>query len=233
MNTQPIWPVWHTASFAGTRDINADAVAASTDRTTSRPVVALADGIGDNRAAARAAVRAASEAVTAPVAAGPVAALARAREAVLTDRTAGDCVVVVAQPAGMGYALAWVGDVRAYAWTAGGLHQLTTDHTVAEYFRSRGEPVTVRMEHTVLTSMRTTEPVRFGRVVLAVPAGLLLTSDGVHRVLSPGEMAEILLGGAGNPAAALVAAAREAGATDNATAAVVEPGRRAAEPVAA
>ncbi|OLF13440.1 hypothetical protein BU204_27345 [Actinophytocola xanthii] len=225
-------PGWHTASFLGARETNADAVAASTDWTTGRLAVALADGVGDTPAAARAALRAASEAAAAPVVEGPVAALARARRAVLADPEAGDCVVVVAQPLPVGYAIAWVGDVRAYAWSGGVLHQLTTDHTVAEYFRARGEPVTRRMEHTVLTSMRTADPPRFGHTTLRTPTGLLLTSDGVHRVLTSGEMADILARSV-NPAAALTAAAKAAGATDNATAAVIDPGGMAVAPVAA
>lgn len=214
MNAQPVRSTWHTASFQGARSVNADAVAAG------RLVVALADGVGDNRGAARAALVAAGAAVAAPVARGPVNALASAQRAVRADPDATDCVIVVAQPTPTGYLIAWVGDVRAYAWLGADLRQLTTDHTVAQYFRARGGPVSTRMEHTVLTSMRTAEPSHFGRTALPTPAGLLLTTDGVHRTLTHTTMTEVVRD-ATDPAAALVSAARAAGATDNATAVTV------------
>jgi hypothetical protein len=44
------------------------------------------------------------------------------------------------------------------------LPRLRTDHTVAEYSRSRGKAVLAWLEHTVLTSMRTAEPNQFGHV---------------------------------------------------------------------
>src|SRR5262245_22370624 len=122
METQP---TWRTAGHQGARTVNADAVAAANG------VVALADGVGHDPSAAHAALAAATAAVGVPAAAGPSAALAAAREAVTT----GDCVLVVAQPFGDGHRIGWVGDVRAYAWDGITLCQLTTDHTLAQYFR--------------------------------------------------------------------------------------------------
>jgi serine/threonine protein phosphatase PrpC len=219
MNAEPRASTWHTASVKGTRTHNADAVASNAG--PAGLVVALADGIGDHRGAARAALVAASAAVRAPLSGGPVAALAAAQEAVMVDPEASDCVLVLAQPTAFSYQIAWVGDVRAYAWTGTDLHQVTTDHTLAQYFRSRGVPVTPRMEHTVLTSIRTATPAHFGHTTLPTPASLLLTTDGVHRTLARPAMAE-LLRYAADPAAALVAAANDAGVTDNATAVLLD-----------
>src|SRR5262245_45843332 len=134
MQTQP---AWRTASHQGGREINADAVA------TANGIVALADGIGDDLTAAHAALLATTAAVGVPAVAGPAAALSAAHEAV----TAGDCVLVVAQPFGGGYRVGWVGDARAYAWDGTELRQLTKDHTLAQYFRDHGEDTTPRMEH--------------------------------------------------------------------------------------
>lgn len=212
---------WHTAGFLGARSVNADAVASHPDAVTGGLVVALADGVGDTPAAATAALLAATAAVTVPVAAGPAAALAAAQVAVRADPSAGDCVLVVAQPFGLGYRIAWVGDVRAYSWDGWALRLLTTDHTVAQYFRDRGAAVSPVMEHQVLTSVRTAPPARFGLASLSIPSRLLLTSDGVHKPVAHPTMTEIMRY-APNPATALVEAARAAGGTDNATAVVVD-----------
>jgi protein phosphatase len=212
---------WHTAGFQGTRTINADAVASSADPVSGGLVVALADGVGDDHGAARAALLAATAAVRVTATDGPAAALVAARLAVEADPDAGDCVLVVAQPFGLGYRLAWVGDVRAYAWDGRGLFQLTTDHTLAQYHRDRGTVPSPAMEHQVLTSVRTAGPARFGLASLAVPTRLLLTSDGVHKRLSHATMSD-LVRYAQDPAGALVAAARDAGTSDNATAVVVD-----------
>ena len=211
---------WQTAGFQGTRTINADAVASHAD-SAGGLVVALADGVGDDRGAARAALLAATAAVAVPAAEGPAAALVAARRAVEADPDAGDCVLVVAQPFGAGCRLAWVGDVRAYAWDGRTLLRLTVDHTLAQYFRDRGNTPTPAMEHQVLTSVRTAAPAEYGLASLALPTRLLLTSDGVHKTLSHDTIAGILRH-ALEPATALVAAAREAGTRDNATAIVVD-----------
>lgn len=206
MDTQP---AWRTASDQGAREFNADAVAAS------HGVVALADGIGDDLVAAHAALHATTAAVGLPASSGPTAALAAAHDAV----TVGDCVLVVAQPGGDGYRIGWVGDVRAYAWDGSELRQLTTDHTLAQYFRDHGSEVTPRMEHVVTTSVATAVEDRYGTTETDA-TGLVLTTDGVHRSLTVEAMTDILRTAA-NPAEALVRAARTAGSRDNATAVVL------------
>jgi hypothetical protein len=202
-------PAWRTASDRGTREVNADAVAAADG------VVALADGVGDNTTAAHAALAATTAAVGVPAMAGPAAALAAAHEAV----TSGDCVLVVAQPFGGGYRIGWVGDVRAYAWDGSELRQLTKDHTLAQYFRDHGGDITPRMEHLVTASVHTAPENRYGTTETSAQS-LVLTTDGIHRTLTHEAMTAILCH-ATNPAATLVEAAHKAGASDNATAVVL------------
>ncbi|MDQ0376448.1 PP2C family protein-serine/threonine phosphatase [Amycolatopsis thermophila] len=214
-------PVWGTATTRGPRAVNADATAAYTDPSTGEVVFALADGIGDARSAARAARIAVSTAVQVPASQGPGAALAAAQRAVRADPGGGDCVLVVASPFDGGYRVAWVGDARAYSWDGASLRQLTRDHTLAQYFRDRGQVPTVRMEHLVTTSVRTARPEEFGDAETVGPAGLLLTSDGVHKALTRAAMAE-LLRVPSNGAQALVDAALAAGGQDNATALMAE-----------
>ncbi|GLZ28638.1 serine/threonine protein phosphatase [Lentzea sp. NBRC 105346] len=196
-----------TASSLGLRQCNADAVA------SGDPVFALADGIGDNPAAAHAARLAADAAV---LAGDPVAGVLAASAAL--GSAAGDAVLVVAAARHDGYDVAWVGDARAYHWDGDTLSLLTRDQTVAEYFRSRGAVPAPRMEHVVTNTVRHCTPDNIGRA--SVGSGtLVLTSDGVHGVLSHAEIAAIA--GGGDAAARLVRAALHAGGTDNATALVV------------
>ncbi|WP_236793698.1 PP2C family serine/threonine-protein phosphatase [Amycolatopsis sp. GM8] len=214
-------PVWQTASAQGPRTVNADAVDAYADPGTHQVVFALADGVGDTAAAAHAAQLAAAAAVRVAAADGPVEALLAAQRAVRADATAGDCVLVVAMPSDGGYRLAWVGDARAYAWSGAGLTQLTKDHTLAQYFRDHDATPAPHMEHMVTTSVRTAGATEFGRAEVRSPAGLLLTSDGVHKTLTLATMAEVLRQPA-NSATALTEAALAAGGPDNATAMFAE-----------
>jgi protein phosphatase len=128
-------------------------------------------------------------------------------------------VLLVAQPFEGGYRIGWVGDVRAYAWDGTSLRQLTTDHTLAQYFRDHGGEVTPRMEHVVTTSVHTAPETRYGTTETSATS-LVLTTDGVHKTLTAEAMATILVT-AENPADALVRAAHKAGGRDNATAVVL------------
>jgi protein phosphatase len=125
----------------------------------------------------------------------------------------------VAQPFGGGYRLGWVGDVRAYAWNGFELRQLTKDHTLAQYFRDHGEEATPKMEHVVTTSVHTAPTTRYGTTETSATT-LVLTTDGIHKTLTDETMTAILRD-ADNPAEALVQAAHNAGARDNATAVVL------------
>ncbi|MFI5610565.1 PP2C family protein-serine/threonine phosphatase [Amycolatopsis sp. NPDC051903] len=214
------YPRWHTASAQGPRERNADAVSAYALAGAPGITFALADGVGDDPGAGRAAQTAAAAAARTPVQSGPVAAILNAQQALRNLGGTGDAVLVVAMPFAGGYRIAWVGDARAYAWDGTMTRKLTTDHTMAEYFRARHQPYSPRMEHLVTTSVRTTKPDEIGTAEL-VGGGLLLTSDGVHKVLPPATLDEILA----DPergAAGLVETAISLGGTDNATALFVE-----------
>jgi protein phosphatase len=213
---------WHTASSQGPRTVNADAIGAFA-RAGQGIVFALADGVGDEPGAARAARAAASAAARAPASAGPVEAVLSAQRAVRGLDGHDDSVLVVAMPSpdGTGYRIAWVGDARAYSWLGGTLQQLSTDHTLAQYFRDRGQPTEPRMEHVVTTSVRTARADEIGTAE-APWGGLLLTSDGVHKTLTPATILTALAHPEG-AAAALVETAIALGGSDNATAIVVEP----------
>jgi protein phosphatase len=218
---RPPVPHWHAASTQGPRRVNADAVSAFA-RAGQDIVFALADGVGDNAGAVQAARVAASVAARTPASEGPVAAVLAAQRAVRLGMS-GDCVLVVAMSFsnGLGFRIAWVGDARAYSWTADTLEQLTTDHTLAQYFRDHDQPASPHMEHIVTTSVRTARVEEVGTAE-AHSGGLVLTSDGVHKALTAATMRDVLAQ-PHNVAAALVETAIAAGGSDNATAILVEP----------
>ncbi len=220
IGTRQGYPRWHTASAQGPRSSNADAVGAYAAAGGPGIVFALADGVGDDPAAAQAARTAAAAAARTPVHKGPIAAVLAAQEAVL-GLPSGDSVLVVAMPFEGGYRIAWVGDARAYSWDGTALRRLTTDHTLAEYFRARHQPTTPSMEHMVTTSVRTAKRLEIGTAEVA-GSGLLLTSDGVHKTVSLPRMCEILAE-PGRGAAGLVETAISQGGSDNATAVLVDP----------
>ncbi|GAA3559778.1 serine/threonine protein phosphatase [Amycolatopsis ultiminotia] len=215
------YPRWHTASEQGPRERNADAVSAYAAAGAPGITFALADGVGSDPSAGRAARVAASAAARTPVSEGPAAAVRTAQQALRELGGTGDAVLVVAMPFPGGYRIAWVGDARAYSWNGSMVRKLTEDHTMAEYFRARRQPYPPRMEHVVTTSVRTTRPHEIGTTEV-VGGGLLLTSDGVHKVLTPATIDEILADPA-RGASGLVATAIAVGGRDNATALFVEP----------
>jgi protein phosphatase len=126
-------------------------------------------------------------------------------------------VVAVARVEG-GFDVAWAGDARAYASDGEDVVQLTTDHTVAEYFRSRGVVPQPRLEHVVTNTVRHATPENIGRATTRAPR-LVLASDGVYGPLGHSGIEAIMTGHAS--ADRLVRAALYAGGTDNATALVV------------
>jgi len=238
-----VLPHWDAVSERGPRRVNADATAVHTDPTTGLTAYVVADGVGDEETAAEAARLAAEVAAKVAAVEGPVAAILAAQQAVVSaapDKDGGDCVLVVAVPQ-VGVArsacdVAWVGDCRAYHWNGRILEQITNDHTVAEYFRSRNQPTTPRMEHLVTTSVRTTLPERIGRNRTSIGhSRLLLCSDGVHKIVDIGRIRAIL-DEQQSPAVAagtLVEYAHLLGGGDNATAMVIDPPPVQTFPVAA
>jgi serine/threonine protein phosphatase PrpC len=205
---------WDTASRQGGRKFNADAVGAHD------MVFALADGIGDTMWAAEAARVATDVAARTPAVAGPVEAILAAQRALEAMHTGADCVLVVA----MGDQIAWVGDVRAYGWDGTQLVQLTSDQTLAEYFRAHNSIPTPRMEHVVTNSLRHTRRDQIGLVTARNCTAILLSSDGVHKTVSS-QIIEGILAETDTTAhtrvSTLVDTAMLMGATDNSTALMI------------
>ncbi|MRH87892.1 serine/threonine protein phosphatase [Nocardia sp. SYP-A9097] len=235
---EPAHEVWlgrvagSAVSRVGRRTINADAVATFTDARLGRTAFVVADGVGDHLAAARAARLVARTASRVAVVHGARAGILAAQQELLRElpEAAADSVLVVAVlPAG-GWPdapcdIAWVGDCRAYRWNGRVLHRITTDHTVAEYFHSRGHAPMPGMAHLVTTSARTVDPAAIGQASTGSSTGrLLLCSDGVGKKLDMMAIKSILAEGdsAGSTAEALVEAALAADGTDNTTTLVVD-----------
>jgi serine/threonine protein phosphatase PrpC len=196
------------ASDRGPRKHNADAYA------HARRTFVVADGVGDSAAAVEAAHAAAQAAA---LLTDPVAAILTARDALQVHSGDAVIVVAVARPGG-GFDVAWAGDARAYASSGEDLVQLTTDQTVAEYFRERGVVPQPRLEHVVTNTVRHATPENIGRAATRA-SRLVLTSDGVYGPLGHNGIEAIMAGHAS--AERLVRAALYAGGTDNATALVV------------
>lgn len=236
--------LWDSATRLGGRRLNADSTAVHRDPRTGRTAFVVADGIGDSPLAAHAA-RLAADIAAEAAASGQepgeaILTAQRALWATLPGDESGDTVLAVAVPdAGpSGHALdvAWVGDCRVYHSNGRVLELVTTDHTVAEYFRSRGQEVSPRMEHMVTTSLRTVRPDRIGRNRTGLHSGrLLLCSDGVHKPLPGGALREILDRPLAPDAAAnlLVDQALSLGGRDNSTALVADHFMPAPEAAAA
>jgi protein phosphatase len=209
---------WDTASRQGGRKFNADAVGASKD-ASGRVVFALADGIGDDMWAAEGARVASDVAARTSSLLGPVEAILAAQRALQSLHTGADCVLVVAMPSAVGYQIAWVGDVRAYGWDGVVLKQLTTDQTVAEYFRAHDAIPSPRMEHVVTNSLRNTRPEQIGQAAGDFES-ILLSSDGLHKTLSS-QTIQAVLAEAGTSThdrmSTLVETAMVLGGQDNAT----------------
>jgi PPM family protein phosphatase len=222
---------WWSASTVGPRRHQADAAAGFERR--GRLAVAVADGVGDSAAAALAARAAADHAVRIAALDGRAdLAVLAARDVLLAAGPAigGDAALTVALGPGPGsvrapWAVAWVGDCRAWSWDGRALHPLTHEHTVAAEMRAAGVAVAPRLENVLTTSVRTVRgATEVGLTAVAAPTTLVLASDGVHRGLEPSRLAGLV---AHVPAPALartlVDTARAAGSRDNATALVVDP----------
>jgi protein phosphatase len=221
-----------SVSHRGSRSLNADAVGAYTDIARGRSAFVVADGIGDHLLAVRAARTAAATAAHASAASGAVAGILAAQHELTRQfpQAKADCVLVVAVLPAPEYPdmpcdIAWVGDCRAYRWNGRVLHQITTDHTVAEVLSSRGIRPTARMGHLVTTSVRTVAPEEIGHATTGTSSGrFLLASDGAHKPLTIADIRDLLATAEtpGAAAAALTDRALRAGGTDNTTALVLD-----------
>lgn len=221
------------ASLTGPRAENQDFggvhLGSATERAHHGIVAALADGVSggnEGRTAAELAVRALVEGFYAmPETLGParamltpLAAYNRWLHAQARGQTMANSATTFTAFAlrGRRAHLVHVGDSRAWRFAAGRLTCLTTDHVRPEpdlrhvLIRALGIEPELRLDHTAIE--------------LAEHDRLLLTSDGVHGVLSPARIAAILGENASAEATAerLVEAAIEAGGQDNATALVLD-----------
>jgi PPM family protein phosphatase len=128
--------------------------------------------------------------------------------------------------------LAHVGDSRAYRFRAGGLTRLTQDQTMAQALADAGviaaEEVKSHRQRHILTGAlgaKSGAPrVELGRHDLRDHDRVLVASDGLTEMV-PDERIAAILAGESDPAAAcaaLVAAALDAGGTDNVTVLVAD-----------
>jgi protein phosphatase len=130
------------------------------------------------------------------------------------------------------FAIASVGDSRAYVLDENGLRAITDDQTwVNEVGRPLGlDEETLRnhpMRHVLTMAIGATSALTIHYYSVPLPDGalLLLCSDGLHGVLEAARMEEILRQGRQGELAescgALIAAAKEAGGPDNITVVLV------------
>ena len=207
----------------------------------ARGIFAVADGMGGHPAgdvASQLGVRALAEALADPAAdeAAMRAAFAAASKAIIehgraipADATLGTTLtaLVLAPVPLFGH----VGDSRLYRLRDGGLHQLTTDHTwVHERVKAGLLPPEAERTHpwaNVLTRVLGMDPPRTvdtGEVELRVGDRLLLTTDGMPRLLEDRTITELLTehDDGQRAAQALIDAANAAGGVDNSTVIVLD-----------
>lgn len=201
-------------------------------QVTGQRLFAVADGVGhDHGAAATALDTLASLDDTSP---GPDplaaldAAVGRAAEAVaggsVDTRGAGGTTLTALLLVGDRALIAHVGDSRAYAVRAGSLQRLTRDHTVVQSLVDEGrlteDEAREDPDRALLNrALGHGSPSAPDLSVRAVATGdrFVLTTDGVHGVLEPRQLAELLLmsGSPDEVVTAVEAAVLSAGAPDN------------------
>lgn len=135
--------------------------------------------------------------------------------------------------------VAHVGDSRAYRLRAGELRQLTTDHTLVAHLVQEGRLTEEEAErdpnrHILSRALGVGPQLEVDLLTEELRPGdrFLLCSDGLTNMLTTDQIATIL-GGEPDPTRAanrLVAAANEAGGTDNITVLVVDPAGGGASP---
>lgn len=218
-----------TGPRADNQDFGGCHLGSAGERASHGLIAAVADGVSGGRAgraAAELAVRALIEGFYAvPATLGPARAMqlplaaynrwlhAQGRGETMRDSASTFTALALR---GRRAHLVHVGDSRAWRFAAGRLTCLTTDHVRPEpdlghvLIRALGIESELRLDHADLE--------------LAEHDRLLLTTDGVHAVLSPARMAGILAENASAEATAerLAEAALAAGGRDNATALVLD-----------
>jgi protein phosphatase len=125
--------------------------------------------------------------------------------------------------------VAQVGDSRAYLFRGGSLILLTEDQTVGNFLRSRGEDsesVSGQIKEMLMQAVGAQADIEviMSAVDLERADVLLLCSDGLYKVVSPGEIADCLeqAASAGQKASNLVMKANGNGGPDNITVILAE-----------
>lgn len=213
------------------------------DRAAARATrVVLADGMG-GRQAGDVAAQVAVDAVMGRGASVDLVAAVRAAHLAVHQRAAGDArlasmgttVVALDLPdaEAPNALVVWVGDSRLLRLRGDDLWQVTRDHTWEAMLLDLGVDAATAAErrHILTRAVGTQDRVDPDMAMFEVEPGdrFLLCSDGVHGVLGPDALRALLRSDAGDPAAAIVAAAVRAGTHDDATAMVVDVAEVAAE----
>ena len=190
---------------------------------------AVADGAGDDAGASAAALDALAALDDAEPGPDPLGALdgavSRAAEAVAAHASGtGGTTLTAVLLSGDRALVAHVGDSRAYVVRDGGLERLTRDHTVVQSLidegrltedEARSDPDRALLNRALAPG----SPAAPDLSVRPVLPGdrFVLTTDGVHSVLEPRQLAEVLLtpGTPDDVAGAVEAAVLAAGAPDN------------------
>jgi type VI secretion system ImpM family protein len=153
--------------------------------------------------------------------------LRRAAIGVGTNGASGSTVVTLAIR-GAQFAVSWAGDSRAYLCRDGVLTQITRDHT-DEPLPGEGEAdslvALVRGSAEITRAVGGDDTLELDQVVDLVAAGdrFLLCSDGLYAVLNEAALLKCLqLATAREASEALIANARNVGASDNVTAVIVD-----------
>jgi len=224
----------HATHTGCTRTSNQDNYACD----PARGVWLVADGMGGHQSgelASAIALQAAVEALRAGYALAD--AIQIAHDAVLAgqdlDSAGMGSTIVALRVEGGHYEIAWVGDSRAYLYD-GELRQLTRDHSVVQELIAAGaldpEQAATHPGRNIITqALGAGEPgslkVSTVRGEIGAADRFLLCSDGLHGEIADSVIAEILAGETEPQRAVdrMIAAALEAGGSDNVTAILVEP----------
>ena len=206
----------------------------------------LADGMGGAKGgerASRLAIDSVAEILTRSShrdAAALLAAVEEANDRVLAEATRdpllegmGTTLVAALETEQHDLAIASVGDSRAYVFEDGALRAITEDQTwVQEVGRTLGlDEQTLRthpMRHVLTMAVGVGNALRIRYYAVALRQGMLmlLSSDGLHGVVSDREITDILAGPAAleDKCRRLVEAAHDAGSPDNVTVILIRPG---------
>jgi serine/threonine protein phosphatase Stp1 len=216
------------------------------DRVVDRPdlgIWAVADGAGGHQAGevASGMIAEALEAIPPGLDAQAVLAQIRTRVddvhgALLAEsaRRGSDAVIastaVILCVRGAHYVCLWAGDSRAYRFAGGMLEQISHDHSLVQELVDAGQIAPEAAEthpnaNIITRAVGAADPdgLRLDKATDELRPGerFLLCSDGLTKTISEAEIAA-LLGGDGDTAARLIAAALERQARDNVTVVVID-----------